>query len=116
MVYGCAPLIGRVECNCSCGSDKKWRASIKIVAQSFVYYTQDPPSFPKVHLLKEEMKHVKEDNIRLQMLRKEGPKIEAKQYPAKFLCLTECKIYEAWAYAMSLFSHLYTHLTDPHEY
>jgi hypothetical protein len=80
-----------------------------------VYYATDVP-IPGSLIMAEEQKHVNENILRLNTIRNEGLKIEAKKYPAKFLCQAECKLYELWGTTMMMFSIPYTHVTDPHPY
>lgn len=113
--YGCTKIKGRIDCNCKCSGDD-WRASVSINIMSHaVYYATDVP-IPGSLIMAEEQKHVDENLVRLNTIRNEGLKIEAKKYPLKILCQAECKIYELWGTTMMMFSGSYTHVTDPHPY
>jgi len=113
-VYGCTELTGRIDCDSKCSGDS-WRASVSITTRHFVNYATDT-SIPGDDIRREEEKHVTEDRRRLEVIRREGQRIEARRYSYKFLCEAECRAYEIWSFTMLLFSGPYTHVTDPHEY
>jgi RHS repeat-associated protein len=114
-VNGCTRIDGSINCDCKC-SGSSWQASASIsITSHAVYYATDAP-IPGSLIMAEEQKHVTENLVRLNTLKKEGEKIEAKKYPLKILCSAECKVFELWGLTMMMFSAPYTHVTDPHPY
>ena len=110
--YGCTRIDGSINCDCKC-SDGSWRASVSInITSHAAYYATDAP-VPGSLIMAEEQQHITENVVRLNTLKKEGEKLEAKKYPLKILCSAECKAYELWGFTMMVLSGPYTHVTDP---